>query len=282
MPGSAADPLSLGGNRWQPPTGAEQLERALRSALDDPAVVDLILYGSQTRRSTTHYSDVDAILVVTDEIARRPGALRELRPRVLRAQRHVLEYQPMQHHAFEVVTPTLLHTAESVLQLPVEAVAETATLFGSCVPAAFGPTVANEVRARFDRMADQLGRVSAWPRHPWVLHSLLSMFELVPALFLQSTGQRVAKWRSFGVACERFPDAWQPYETLREVRESWPDRRYRMLQAMLRASRNPWVSVAVWRRAPVAAPSEIRSLLTPGVLGDLQSLLGLMRREVNR
>lgn len=271
---------TLGGPRWQPPEGAGRLAEALREDLDVPAVVELVIFGSQARHSITPYSDVDAILVVTDETAQSPGALRALRPRTLRAQRHVLEYQPMQHHAFEVVTPRLLRAAEPALQLPSTAVAQTAALFGRSVSAIFTPTRPDDARRRFHRMADQLARLPAWPRHPWALHSALSMFELVPAMFLQATGARVEKWRSFELARERFPAAWQPYETLRAVRERWPSHRPLLLRALLRASRNPWLSVDIWRRAPVATPTEIRSLLTPDTLRDLQTLLGLMRAEV--
>ena len=246
--------------------------------LDVPGVVDLILYGSQARHSTTGYSDVDAILVVTDQTAHSPAALRELRPVVMSAQRHVLRYQPMQHHGFEVVTPALLSSAASALQLPAEALAHTATLLGRSTPAAFDHPAANDARARFELLARQLGSVRTWPRHPWNLHGVLSMFELLPVLFLQSTGERVEKWRSFEIARERFPGAWQPYETLENVRERWPKRRHRMMRSMLRSAKNPWVVVDVWRRGPVVASDEIRSLLTPSTLDDLHVLIDLMRR----
>ncbi len=279
---AAVEPSRLGARSWRPPPESRRLAAGLRDLLDVPAVVDLILYGSQVRGATTPYSDVDAILVVSDAAAGDPAVLATLRGRVLRAQRIVLEHQPMQHHAFEVATPSLLRDGAAALSLPPQALEQAATLLGRGCDAAFGSWLTRDARAQLDAMIDQLTRLRAWPAHPWLVHRLLSMFELVPALFLQSCGQAVAKWRSFDLARERIGEAWRPYDTLLEVRERWPRRRYGTLRALLRICPNPWVAMAVWRRAPVALAGEIAELLTPAVLADLHRVLGVMRDATAR
>jgi hypothetical protein len=273
-------PLSLGPGAWRPSPGAERLAAALRDALDVPAVVDLVLYGSQARGSVTGYSDVDAILVIEDEVAGRPEALRELRPRVLRAQRHVLGYQPMQHHGFELATPSLLRAAGDALALPAEALAETATLFGRRLPAASEPVTADEARRRWQDFAPHLLALRSWPRHPWSLHGAISMFALAPALFAQAAGERGPKWRSFDVGRRRFGNAWAPYDTLREVRERWPDVGPGVLAPMLRLGANPWPAVDAWRRLPVRAPQPARALLTTQTLRDLHAVVAMMQAAV--
>ena len=88
------------------------------------------MFGSQAGGRTTGFSDVDAILVISDEIAGDATEMPSLRRCVLAAQRAVIRYQPMQHHGFEIVTPTLLRDASGALALPAVALAETRSLRG--------------------------------------------------------------------------------------------------------------------------------------------------------
>src|SRR5205823_7548356 len=104
--------------------------RRLASLLDDEHVVELVLFGSQARGGTTGFSDVDAILVISDEAAEEPSILRSLRRRVLAAQRAALAHQPMQHHGFELATPMLLRDAGAALGLPRVALDEARSLGG--------------------------------------------------------------------------------------------------------------------------------------------------------
>src|SRR4029453_568598 len=120
----------LGESRWAPGAEAEKLSNALHQSLERAEIVEVIVFGSQARRSTTGFSDVHAILVVADVGADAASRLRALRPHVLAAQRAVLAHQPMQHHAFEVVTPRLLVRANDSLELPAVALSETRSLLG--------------------------------------------------------------------------------------------------------------------------------------------------------
>ena len=257
---------------------ARELRGALHRLLNRPGIIDLILFGSQARGSTTGFSDVDALLVVDDETAENQDALRSLRRHVIAAQRAVVSYQPMQHHAFEVATPRLLANAGEALRMPAVALAETRSLLGRGAEAAFDSDSSEESRARLLEMADATHTVTSWPRHPWHLHVAVSMFELLPALYLQALGEPVEKWRSFELAREHFGGQWWPYDLLEQVRASWMRSSPLVLSGISTALRNPWLAIAVWRRLPTRRQAAAK-LLTDKALTALRALAGRMRER---
>jgi hypothetical protein len=263
----------LGTRSWEPEE-EPALAYALREALDHPAIVELILYGSQARGGRTGFSDVDAILVMRDEAADDPAALRSLHRHVLAAQRAVLRYQPMQHHGFEVVTPRLLLQAEEALALPAVALSETSSLNGVSVTARFADRHSDG--SAFGALSASLRRLHSWPRHPWEAHRHVAMFELLPTLYLQRRGIAVPKWRSFQEARTEFEDDWWPYDAIAHVRQIWPRLRRPMLDCSAVVLRNPWSAVAAWRRLPVPVPAAVRPLLTPGLMEGLRELVQSM------
>jgi hypothetical protein len=262
--------VELGGRPWSPDD--ERLAHGLREALAHPTVVDLILFGSQARGGMTGFSDVDAILVISDHAADDATALRALRPHILAAQRAVLRYQPMQHHGFEVVTPRLL--ASGCLALPSEALSETCSLRGTSL----GAATQNGDRAdeRLVALSASLTSANSWPTHPWKTHKLVAMFELLPTLYLQARGRSVPKWKSFALARDELGEAWWPYDVLEEVRFLWPRERRRELELGVAIARNPWAAVAAWRRLPGRLPKPVSKLLDERLLSDLRMLASTM------
>jgi nucleotidyltransferase-like protein len=272
--------LVLGGRRWMPADEAErELKLALEHCLSVQSVVDLVLLGSIARGSTTGYSDVDAILIVSDDVPKSRRSLTLLRSRVLEAGRAVLAYQPLQHHGFLVATPSLLRDASSALRLPAEAVEQTVSLFGRSTPAAFGEHWRDSA-STFGALARSLLTTSEWPRHPWYLHQTVARFELVPALYLQARGRSCAKHESFDLACEDFPDEWHPYVQLERVRQEWPREARHAVQLAASVVRNPWTAVAVWRRVPASVPHPAARVLDDRCLADLHVLVRAMLDRV--
>jgi hypothetical protein len=258
---------------WRPEPAAQRLRDELAGALEHPAVLDLVLFGSQARGGTTGFSDVDAILVITDEAAEDARVLESLRPHVLAAQRAVLAYQPMQHHGFEVATPKLVRHADEALALPEVALAEAKSLRGQPTHELFAMDSRPEgASARVAELVRALDSVPSWPDHPWAAHGLVAMFELLPVLYLQSRGAVVPKSNSFAVAAEDFPRSWWPYNVLEQVRAAWPRRRRRPLEVGAALARNPWLAVAAWRRLPATLPEPVRPLLSDDCLNGLRAL----------
>jgi hypothetical protein len=269
----------LGVEVWNPTGAAAWLADRLRSALRHEHVVELVLFGSHARGGTTGFSDVDAILVISDAAAEEPASLRVLRRKVLSAQRAVLAYQPMQHHGFEVATPRLLGSARDSIGLPRAALEVTRSLFGRPVSARLNHLQPAAAAGLLAALLHSVATPSSWPSHPWSLHRLVSMFELIPAAYLQTRGRAVPKAESFAEARSDFGADWWPYDVLSEVRDSWPRDRRPALRAGLELARNPWLAVAAWRRLPTPVPRAARSLLTDRCLVALQRLATQMRER---
>jgi hypothetical protein len=269
--------IVLGGNSWEPTKPDERrLRDALREALTSEGIYDLVVFGSLARGSTTGFSDVDALLIVSDDQVIEVRRLRRLRRHVFAAGRAVLEYQPMQHHGFLVTTPGLLAHPAS-LGLPPDALETTVSLFGTSRDVM---VLGSDPKERFRAHAFTLGAVSALPRDASSLHRLVAEFELLPALYLQATGRPCPKHASFEIAEAEFGEAWAPYDTLERVRLVWPRRWEPSAASLARIVRNPWTATALRRRLRAPAPRAVARLLDRNCLGQLQHLLKLMNERV--
>jgi hypothetical protein len=265
--------MTVGAAPWDPGEDAMALRTGLAEHLEHNAVLDLVVFGSQARRTTTGFSDVDAVLVIEDDVAENPDRLRALRPRVLAAERCVLHHQPMQHHGFEVVTRKLLAAGGAPLQAPAEAFLGSRSLRGAGMAVRFGQErPAEQAAERLTQIGDQLRSIDRWPGHPWRLHRTISMFELLPALFLQSRGHRVTKSESFTRARSGLQSDWSPYEQLEDVRANWPRLRRPLLELGFAMARNPWTAVDLWTRLPDRPPESVSGALTPQCLTGLHAL----------
>ena len=260
--GTRGEEREVGRLIWEPDEQHQTLDRSLRRALAHPAVIDLVFYGSQANGGRTGFSDVDAILVITDAAAEDAEQLRALRSHVLAAQRAVIAYQPMQHHGFEVATPKLLLDGSDALALPPAALQDTRSLNGAGAIARLADG-ADPSKRSLAALVRTLAAVHAWPRHPWKAHGVVSMFELLPTLYLQSKTAPVPKRQSFE-------------EARPEFRAAWPRRRLPRLEHACAFARNPWVALAGWRRLPEPMPRDIQPLLTQRLLEGLQALAAQM------
>lgn len=271
------DEFELGVAEWKPEERRRLAER-LRDALSSPEVVELVFFGSQAGGDRTGFSDVDAILVISDEAADSPTRLRRLRPAVLAAQRAVLSYHPLQHHGFEVVTPRLLRRLDAAVGLPSAALEGTQSLGGKSVGAGFARVQPSY--GQLQRLAARLGRSRTWPAHRWYAYLELAMFELLPTIYLQARGESIAKAASFAAARSDFGEAWWPYDVLAEVRASWPRLQNHALESAATVVRNPWVASAVSRRIPARVPRVVEAMLSAELLRGLQSLGQRMVRQL--
>jgi len=264
--------VELGSRRWTP-RGADEarLHQALRTALEHDDVLDLIVFGSIARGSTTAYSDVDAILVIPDQVVDDRIRLARLRRRVLAGQRAALRYQPLQHHGFLVVPESLLFDATHSLALPPEALDQPSSLFGRRLSLHFAP-FDSVAAGRLTSLCVVLANVQSWPEHVWELHRLISMFELLPSLYLQAIGRQCAKHESFAMAREEFGSGWAAYDALAHVRESWPRERRPWLQMTAAVTRNPWAASAAFRGVRCAAPDTVKDELKDATLNALREL----------
>jgi hypothetical protein len=273
--------IVLGTHKWDPRWPADELHAQLTRALDVPGVVDLLVFGSACHDQMTGFSDLDAILVMEDRVADSEHSLEALRPRVLEAQRAVLAYQPMQHHAFLVATPRLLGHGLTILDLPAQALTGCSSLLGREVLASAGEELGAAESAI--RIMRRLAGVGRWPTRAWETHLTISLFELLPALYCQAQGHDVEKRESYAACREEFGGNWWPYDVLAEVRVRWPRLESSSLKALMTITRNPWLAHAIWRRSPVPrVPGAVGMLLTKDLLAGLRTLASEMQTDLEQ
>lgn len=261
---------------WIPSNPREvALRESLIGQLTHPDIIDLIVFGSLARGTATPYSDVDAILIVANSAVGRRSAVADLRQRVIGANRAAIRFQPMQHHGLLIIPERALRNVTQTVSLPSQSLSCAVSLLGSAVSLRAD---ANDPYApdRLRDMCRSLAQLERWPAHIWELHRAISMFALLPALFLQATERPCPKHESFARVRDELSEDWHGYEALDAVRSKWEQRTFLSLSTGLVVARNPWVAVAAFRRIPARASSAIVRLLGLRSLENLQRIAARM------
>lgn len=204
------------------------------------------LHGSLSTGDYTLYSDVDAILILKDESIQNELAFIEVQRAVLRALRHVLFFDPLQHHGFFVGVESLMNNWPSAY-LPGAALQYAWPLFPL-----ENPIILHEWQDRhlavvaFEKLARAVQKARI-PKNLYDAKHFLSQFMLLPAIYLQALGRPVYKRESFSIVREQFRDHWKPVEEATRMRADWQMPRRPFWGVMLRIL-NPWQASRIYRQ----------------------------------
>lgn len=209
------------------------------------SLVGVWLHGSLATADFTPYSDVDALLVVRDEVLQDEVVYRQVKTAVLAALRHIFLFDPLQHHGFFVATPHTL-AAWPAAYLPAAALIHARPLWPIAPPVSLhehrNPA---EEKTLFHNLAQQIYQATPPPN----LHKakgLLSQFMLLPAAYCQAMGNPVYKRESFGLVQEQFQIQWQPMEEASRMRQEWKTPK-RPFWSLLLSLTNPWLASRLYR-----------------------------------
>ncbi len=208
--------------------GSNAHVRRMMAALEplEPDLVAVLLHGSLADCSTTPYSDFDVLAVLSNRAIETPGRLAPLASRLGELQRILFDFDPLQHHGWQVLSEAdLCAYTESPLPL------ETLRTAVSLLPEPGKVEIRVEVDeasacGELERVADSViagAEVRRQPTNLFDLKALLSRFMLLPALFLRAVeGRAVSKSASFEAARGHFdPATWLPMETASGLRLDW-------------------------------------------------------------
>jgi predicted nucleotidyltransferase len=256
---------------------------ALAIRLSDEGLASVVLHGSLATRDYCNYSDVDALVIVRSQAAGEPRRLQRLRALLLRSEALLLRHDVLQHHGFTVI-PEALFAFYCQSVLPLETLRHAVSMSPEPCVLEIGAfespsgALASLRRAARDVTSRVTGGVWRGTLHDCKL--TMSLFMLLPSLYLQARGAYVYKRESFALAAADFePEDWSVMQLISNVRLDWvqPVR----LPAWVRplSSLDPWIAQSVARRVAPESRMIPASLREPDTAS---SMVRLARKMVAR
>lgn len=276
---SAADVRTF---RWPAYSGNDPslvgLKQFLAPVTDD--LVTVILHGSTGDGRTTTYSDVDALVIVRDEVFLDVRRLQNLGRQLSRARKFFYRYDPLQHHGwFILAEKDLRQFPEPVL--PLEALQDASVLLGKdSLKIYYQPQDHAYYKLHALHLTDKLIRqlASGWrPSNVYQLKSLFSEFMMLPVLFQQAKeGRGCSKRDSFSTVAASFPaSTWRIMNDISDIRSQWHYQPSSLNRWIL--TRTNAFFTLLRKRWPTAIPGTLKQRLTPSFYQDMLSLARAMK-----
>lgn len=242
-----------------------------------------ILHGSLATLEEIAYSDFDGVVVLSDSCLKHPADLR-LAATLLRAAVSCMwQHDPLQHHGWLVLAPShLARYPEDILPL---------AAYESAVALSPNPTEltvrpvpsADRFRTSFTHLAgaiQQRVRSRRSTRNLYELKCTLSLFMLLPALYLQAkNGRGIDKAASFAAARGDFTEnEWKPMDQASHLRTIWPEdcsnwaSRLGLIAPPLRGH--------LMRHFSRPIPADISPHVTPSLFSSIHALADAMLERV--
>jgi len=202
----------------------------------------VVLFGSLATRDFTDYSDIDMCVVVRRGVFTDRSLFKSAQRQILSMVRTMLQYDPLQHHGVFVIPEVLLQCYPNWI-LPIEAIEGGCSILG---PTEIEFAVVRDTGATlrvFEAVCNGLQeRLKETPQNLYDLKLTLSMFMLLPALFLQAEGHKVSKRDSFEKLRKRFSfEEWEPMAWATRIRAKWPTSELTATERVALAILNPWL-----------------------------------------
>jgi len=246
-------------------------------------VIGAYVHGSLGTYEGIAYSDFDALVVLKDVIFEAPERLAGVARKLNRARTIMLDFDPLQHHGWFVLTEADLRYYCNAY-FPVELFKHAKSLFddkGLELEISFRKSD-YETRETFEKMAEAIIRkikLRQYPVNMCQLKSLLSGFMLLPALYIRAKdGCRIYKKESFAVARSDFDSAdWAIMDEVSEIRTNW---NYEISPLKKRLMCHPHILSRYFAKnfAP-AIPEKIGRVLTAEFYERMRKLAFLMKES---
>ena len=198
----------------------------LRPAQDD--LFGAYVHGSLGTYEEITYSDFDALVILKDDVFTTPDRLATTAQRLNRARAIMLDFDPLQHHGWFVLSEAQLKVYPEPY-FPLALYRHAKSLLpdtGLRLKIHVQQTPREAWEAPFYALS--AGIISSithkgYPPNVYTLKGLLSRFMLLPALYVQARDQRsVFKKCSFDLAKADFSaEDWAVMDTISEIRANW-------------------------------------------------------------
>ncbi|MFM7217726.1 MAG: hypothetical protein ACKO1U_06885 [Bacteroidota bacterium] len=259
--------------------------KALRIFLE-PVAADLttvLVHGSQADGHTTGYSDLDALVILSDEVFTDTRRLARVARQLSAARKFMFLIDPLQHHGWFVMTARDLSAyPENVL--PFSALADARVLLGAEALGVTQPVVDGFVyrTEAFRTMSRMTLRLSEGyrPQTAYAAKSFLSECMMLPVLYQQARDRKgCSKKDSFSsVSVDFSPEDWSVVEELTSIRQQWEYRPPAVLRPVL-LSTSAW-SWELRKRIPLPIPAKVARRLAPEFFLRVMTLIHRMKERL--
>ena len=240
------------------------------------------VHGSLGTGEEVAYSDFDALLILRDDIFQSKEHLAQTCHTVLRTQKLLSDYDPLQHHGFFVISESdLRHYPDSVFPQVLFEHAKSLMRAGDKVELQVPDAHCDQLRP----LLGMLDAIERKAKHPGSMTNLfevklfLSQLMLVPCLFLQAKGTPVFKRESFAIVRGLDESTWRAVEFASALRKDWPSIDNRFWSRFFRVIPHPFLTTIYQKKIGAVVPPAIRSRLTDEFFQMTLSLVNAIRCE---
>ena len=248
-------------------------------------LVTVLIHGSQADGLTTGYSDVDALVVLRNEVFHRPDELARIAAVLSDSRKWFHQIDPLQHHGwFVAVESDFNHYSEKIL--PLEVIKEAVVLLGD---RQLEFRYQSHDRQHYVKMAhhilnhleDKLSKLRL-PNQLFAFKSLLSEFMMLPVLYRQAkTGQGCSKRDSFKLAATDFTEReWAIMEKVSAVRKEWKFKPANQTKKILLSTSGfSWKLRKKW---PISVPDAIKNQFDDNSCLEMLHFIRTMRASLEQ
>jgi hypothetical protein len=242
------------------------------------------IHGSLALDEKVAYSDLDALVIIKDDVFRRRKRLEKVAYTLKRSLKYFYKIDPLQHHGWFTLAERDLSDHPQTY-FPRELFAHAKSLLpdqGLDIKLCVDPG-SQDYEKPFRNLAASIGHQlerRAYPANMYQLKGLLSRFMLLPALYCQAKYRRgMFKKFSFAEARKDFPPpAWSIMDDVSAVRREW---HYSMngVQRYLMTRSSPfWVRLK--RTIGPGIPDDLKKKLSADFYQRILDLVGQMDKTL--
>ncbi len=245
-----------------------------------PFTRGVFIHGSIATSDYTGFSDVDATIIVKNEVMLNEQLLKELKKYIKGALKIVLKFDNLQHHGFFIIPESFLkHYPEEYL--PIEIFKYAKTVNGSFVLKIKKYRNSTYAKEKFSKISKAFSDAQfKLPRNLYEVKHRLSAFMLLPTLYLQTRGEYVYKKDSFGLMQKEFTEKWGIMEEVSQIRQEWTRPKSELFNICLHMS-NPWMASAIYRKCDWKIPEWLSEKLENEIYANMQHFAREMLGEAS-
>lgn len=243
--------------------------------------VGSFLHGSFSTIDYTGYSDIDAGIIVKDEVMLNSKLLKEFKKNIKPALKIILKYDNLQHHGFFII-PEGFFNCYSEDYLPLEVFKHSRILNKPLKLKINSHRSTEYAKKNFLKMAGVFSNKSKRPRNLYEVKHFLSQFMLLPTLYLQAKGEYVYKKFSFDLIKKEFSDGWWVMDEISKIRQDWIRPESKLFNTLLDTLPNPWVVSLIYRKLNWKIPGWLSRRLNPRLYDGMSRLACSMLQKFRR